>query len=292
MNNSAALQLAELGVIDVEASVPVGVTRDRDDIVVLRCPRSGVIFLETSEHIQRGYYETEYDPREDTVVREKKVKRAPLNDTRRRAEQLRPLVRGRRWLDFGTGWGHVVIELNTEAEIAVGLDPSEVKQDFMRTHQVQTVAGLDDLRAGMLFDVISLFHVLEHLPDPIGELVALGDRMDKGAVLVIEVPHARDALLTIYRSDAFAAFTFWSQHLVLHTRASLAAALRAAGFMDLSIVGFQRYPLANHLHWLSRGAPAGHMLWPELSVGSLDEAYGAALAAVDSTDTLIAHARA
>jgi hypothetical protein len=292
MNNSAALQLAELGVIDVESSVPIGVARDRDDIAVLICPRSGVIFLETSEHIHRGYYETEYDPREDTIVRETRVKRVPLNDTKRRAEQLRPLVRGRRWLDFGTGWGHVVIELNTEAEIAVGLDPSEVKQDFMRTHQVLTVAGLDDLPADLFFDVISLFHVLEHLSDPIGELVALGDRMGKGALMVIEVPHARDALMSMYESDAFAAFTFWSQHLVLHTRQSLAAVLRAAGFMEPSIVGFQRYPLANHLHWLARGAPAGQMVWPELVVGSLDEAYGAALGAVDSTDTLIAYARA
>ena len=85
--------------------------------------------------------------------------------------------------------------------------------------------------------------------------------------------------------------TLWSEHLVLHTRESLSAVIEAAGLTVERIDGCQRYPLANHLHWLCRGEAGGQERWPALCDPDLDAAYAARLIAADETDTLVAVAR-
>ena len=87
----------------------------------------------------------------------------------------------------------------------------------------------------------------------LGELHSIFES-DEGT-LVVEVPHARDFLITQLQCESFTNFSLWSQHLVLHTRDSLQKLLSAAGFVDIHIIGVQRYGLANHLTWLSEGKP-------------------------------------
>jgi hypothetical protein len=91
--------------------------------------------------------------------------------------------------------------------------------------------------------------------------------------------------------DAFRSFTLWSEHLILHTRESLRRFVEAAGFVDVRVSGHQRYPLANHLHWLKEGRPGGHVHWSMLRDDGLDAAYAAVLVRLDLTDTLIVDAR-
>lgn len=130
--------------------------------------------------------------------------------------------------------------------------------------------------------------MLEHFTDPINDLKAIKSKMTKDGKIIIEVPHARDLLISHFENEAFKAFTFWSEHLILHTQESLKKFLEKAGFKDIKITGFQRYPLANHLHWLTEGKPGGHTICPELRTPELDKAYMDMLAGIDKTDTLIA----
>ena len=141
------------------------------------------------------------------------------------------------------------------------------------------------------FDVITLFHVFEHLLEPLDALRVIHSKMVGGGRLVIEVPHANDFLITSLNLDAFKAFTFWSEHLILHTRESLEILLREAGFLDVCETAHQRYPLANHLYWLAEGKLGGHKEWPFLVNTELDSAYQSKLAQLDNTDTLIVAAR-
>jgi hypothetical protein len=138
-----------------------------------------------------------------------------------------------------------------------------------------------------------MFHVLEHLSNPLSVLAQLRDilKPDNGT-LVVEVPHANDFLISQLHCKPFIDFTLWSQHLVLHTRDSLYKLLSAAGFVDIRIAGVQRYGLANHLTWLSEGKPGGHKgPLSLLETADLSQAYQSALAAQDCTDTLVAIAR-
>ncbi len=62
-----------------------------------------------------------------------------------------------------------------------------------------------------------------------------------------------------------------------------------AGLRIVSIQQYQRYPLSNHLYWLSQYKPGGHQKWAFLDSPELKSAYGNALAAIGKYDALIAH---
>jgi 2-polyprenyl-3-methyl-5-hydroxy-6-metoxy-1,4-benzoquinol methylase len=199
---------------------------------------------------------------------------------------LKAALVNRRVLDFGSGAGGFLRMAQSVAAVAAGVEPErrvrEHWADAMRLY-----ACLED--AGDEYDVITAFHVVEHLPDPRATLTALGALLKTGGRLVIEVPSAEDALLTLYNSDAFQRFTYWSQHLFLFNAETLRRVAVQAGLRVISIQQLQRYPLSNHLCWLSRDRPGGHARWSFLDTPALTHAYAASLAAIGRCDTLIAY---
>lgn len=263
--------------------------RDRDNITVSRCRRSGVIVLDSIGQVEDGYYEAkgglEYWPAPDRA----KALRATEADDRRRAAMIRELLPGRRWLDVGTGLGGVLDLAGSTADGVAAVEPQPGPRSLLDGLGYRTYASIADV-PDAAFDLITLFHVYEHIPDPLGFLQVLRRKVAPGGQLCIEVPHAHDALLDLYGSETFREFTLWSEHLILHTRESLRRFVKAAGFAICRIEGIQRYPLANHLHWLAKGRPGGHHVWSELCREDLDRSYARLLADLDRTDTLLAWA--
>lgn len=49
----------------------------------------------------------------------------------------------------------------------------------------------------------------------------------------------------------------------------------------------QRYPLSNHLYWMSKGEPGGQKRWGFLDNGKLTVEYESQLALIEKTDTII-----
>lgn len=139
------------------------------------------------------------------------------------------------------------------------------------------------------YDLITAFHVLEHLPDPREILKQLGGLLKPDGRMVVEVPSANDALLTLYNCEAFQRFTYWSQHLYLFTASTLTTLIKQEGLKVISVQHYQRYPLSNHLYWLSQDKPGGHMQWSFLDTAEVNHAYAQSLASIGKTDTLIAH---
>jgi 2-polyprenyl-3-methyl-5-hydroxy-6-metoxy-1,4-benzoquinol methylase len=289
MVNKIQKQLAELNIIDEKRVVPFyPKVRDRDDVSVLKCNKSGVIFLSTSEHIENSYYAdkkgTSYWSSE---TREQGLKETHEDD-HRRAEQFKMLVSGKKYLDVGSGMGGVLDFLKPHVTEIAAVEPQAEIRNLLNSigYKVhESVAAIPDDKK---YDVVSLFHVFEHLTTPLQTLKEIHSKMSAGGQIIIEVPHSRDALITVFNLDAFKKFTFWGEHLILHTRDSLTAFLKAAGFKNISVKGFQRYPLANHLYWLQKGEPGGQNKLPEFRNRTLEEAYAHTLDNIDQTDTIIA----
>lgn len=133
-----------------------------------------------------------------------------------------------------------------------------------------------------------LNHVLEHLYDPIKTLSLIKEKMHKNTLLIIEVPHADDFLISQCNCDKFKKFTFWSEHLILHTEQSLMTLLNIVGFSKIEIKYCQRYNIFNHLNWLTNGTPGGHKS-NELKDDDLVKSYNNFLVKNKKTDTLIAY---
>jgi 2-polyprenyl-3-methyl-5-hydroxy-6-metoxy-1,4-benzoquinol methylase len=269
-------------------------TRDRADIPVLRCRQTGVIFLGGAPEDLAAYYGNRQPDNDGTVSRTQLkgtqvVTIAPA-DSQRRLDQFRAVLSGKRICDFGTGHGLFLRYARGVARDCAGVELNRLQQDALRADGIRVESSIKAY-APASFDVVTLFHVLEHLPDPIGTLQLIHSRLAPGGSAIVEIPHARDFLFTTLGSEAFKAFTFWSEHLVLHTRTSLGRVLALAGFSDVSIKGYQRYGLENHLHWLVKGKPGGQQAWAHLAEAELNGRYAGLLQSLDQTDTLIAIAR-
>ncbi|MDX1799982.1 MAG: class I SAM-dependent methyltransferase [Marinobacter sp.] len=219
--------------------------------------------------------------------------RARINtddDTERRFQAFRNRVRNKQWLDIGTGPGTILDRLGPLCSAYAAIEPQKDWRDALVSLGHEVHADLGDV-ADQSFDVISMFHVFEHLLDPLKTLSDIRQLLvQRQGRLIIEVPHAKDFLISFANAPEFRAHTFWSEHLVLHTRESLQVLLREAGFRVHGVTGVQRYPLANHLHWLSEGKKAGHEIWSQLRDDELDNQWGKVLSTLDLNDTLILEA--
>jgi len=281
--------LIELGLSTNDSIIPFFPrVRDRNDVSVLKCTKSGVIFLSSTDHIDNSYY-TQKDNFDywGTDDREEALKKLGSEDDQRRYGQFKGIIENKKWLDVGTGVGGILDLLSPTANVTKAVEPQKNVKDFLEESGYDVYLSVENAEDDF-FDVVTLFHVFEHFTDPIDTLKVARRKMTKGGKIIIEVPHANDFLISFLESDDFKSFTFWSEHLILHTRESLSAFLKEAGFSNITVSGFQRFPLVNHLHWLSKGKPGGHIDWPRLRTEELDRAYANMLSDIDKTDTLIA----
>jgi SAM-dependent methyltransferase len=287
--NTIAKTLCEWGVCDetaIELYYPR--VRDREDISVLRCERSGVIFTSTSEHMDMSHYSEKQEfPHYWKELDRKKALIDSFEDDSRRKNQFLSLISNKKWMDVGTGAGGVLDLLDPYADQVVAVEPQQRALEALKKENYDAYSDIADVPFDDL-DVVTLFHVFEHLTDPLDLLKTAYGKLKTGGKIIVEVPHANDFLFSFLDLEEFKKFTFWSEHLVLHNRTSLGAFLNMAGFKNTVINGFQRYNLANHLHWLKEKGPSGHIKWSMLASDQLDSAYSNMLEKADMTDTLIA----
>lgn len=291
-NHSLYDELVSLGIVSPE-HVREYYPRvwDREDVGALKCTRSGVIFLARLDHVNDSYYEK----KEGVSYWSKDGIEAALRETReddeRRMAQIAPMIVNKRYADVGSGLGGILRLAKAYAKEIHAVEPQQDAMKNLAESGYRVFPSIDEMLAsGNKYDVITLFHVLEHIPDQLASLRKLYDCLAPGGKLVIEVPHANDALLATYDLESFRKFTLWSEHLILHTRFSLETYLRTAGFPEVTVAGFQRYSLANHLMWLRDGKPGGHTKFPQLRDAGAEAAYNDLLSRIDQNDTIIAFA--
>ena len=262
-----------------------GQVRDAPSLTILECTNCGLVTLSSLSHIHVGFYEgsgmhgAEPTPM-DTWLRDTDW------DDQRRFEMLKPMLPNKKLLDFGCGAGGFLSKAQRLAESVTGIELELRVQEHWHD-QITIHPSVESAGGG--YDLITAFHVIEHLADPIAMLKALADKLSRTGRMVIEVPSSEDALLTLYHSDAFQHFTYWSQHLFLFNAETLRRLAEQADLRIVAIQQHQRYPLSNHLHWLSKCKPGGHQKWAFLDSPELKAAYANTLAAMGRCDTLIAH---
>ncbi len=262
-----------------------GAVRDDPSLKVLECSGCGLVTLSSHAHVSSGHYEGSGMHGQEAPLMGSWLRETETDD-QRRFDMVKTLLAGRKTLDFGCGAAGFLRKAQTVAAEAAGVEPEKRVREHWGD-KLTLHARLED--AGKGYDLITAFHVLEHLPDPRAMLKDLAARLGEKGRLIIEVPSSEDALVTLYDNDAFQRFTYWSQHLFLFNPETLRRLALSAGLRVIDIQQFQRYPLSNHLYWLSCGLPGGHQAWSFLDTPALTAAYAASLAAAGKCDTLIAH---
>ncbi len=259
-------------------------TRDAENLEVWRDSVSGVIYIDDHYCGDEHYSGGSYDQQNIRSNFDRNI------DLQRRLKAYECDYVGKNICDFGCGKGDFILTVAERAKACAGVELQTVCRDRICDSGGLCYETISDITFSI--DSCFLFHTLEHFPDPLSVLLDIREHLKKGASLIVEVPHANDVLLSCLQCEAFKQFTLWSPHLILHTRSSLHKLLARAGFHVDLIEGVQRYPLSNHLAWLSEGKPGGH----KSALNALDTeqirfAYEAALQKIDATDTLVARAR-
>lgn len=210
-------------------------------------------------------------------------------DLIRRYQSVAQLIADRpntKILDFGCGEGLMIQKFN-ENFVAYGLEPELEARNTGIAKGLKIFSTIKEIAMQSLkFDIITLFHVIEHIYEPTQLMEDIRDLLNPKGFCVVETPNSMDALLTLYASEPFQNFTYWSHHPMLHSRKSLEALFNNRGFEVVESIGVQRYPIENHLYWLSKGEPGGHEIWKGKFTAELDNLYANQLVAMDISDTL------
>lgn len=268
-----------------------GCVRDRSELGILECVACGLVFLSSFNHIENGFYEDSKMHDGDAMPDLQSRLNETAWDDERRFQYLKAVLPNCRLLDYGFGAGGFLLRARGLAAAAHGVEPETRIRDYYQSHGLTVFHNLSEIPPDIQaegYDIITMFHVLEHIPDPRSMLAELSTWLKKDGQLIIEVPNAADALLELYQCDQFSRFTYWSCHLFLFTAQTLSELAKQAGLKVNYIKQVQRYPLSNHLYWLAKGLPGGHVKWSFMNSPNLHDAYEKELASIGCCDTIMA----
>jgi len=263
-----------------------GKVRDDASLKILECKNCGLVFLSKSD-LSKNFYERSKMHGKHAIDANEWV-RDSYSDDDRRIKYLKNVITNQDILDFGCGPGGFLLKARIKSRIAVGIELESRLQPHFQDNNLDVVQNLQDLPSHQKFDLITSFHVIEHLVDPADTLKQLSLHLRNGGRIIIEIPSSADALLTLYKNVPFSEFTYWSCHLFLFNASNLKLLAKKAGLKLKFVEHIQRYPLSNHLYWLTKGKPGGHQAWFFLDSKELSVAYEDKLASLGLTDTLIA----
>lgn len=262
-----------------------GVVRDAPGLTIFECPECGLVWLSEMEHVKLDHYESSGMHGPEPIDIDSWLTET-FEDDQRRFAMLEAEIKGNRILDFGSGACGFVKMASNIASQAIGIELERRVRSYWG-ESLSIYPSISFLEKAD-FQLISLFHVLEHLKDPRSILSELKGLLAKQGKIIIEVPNSEDALLTLYECEEFSKFIYWSQHFWIFNAKNLKILSEQAGFKTVELKYVQRYPPSNHLHWLSQGKPGGHIKWNFLDDQDFNSAYANTLARIGKTDTLIA----
>ena len=206
------------------------------------------------------------------------------NDDNRRYLALAELCKGKRVLELGCGNGGFLRQIKEVASEVVGIELMDEERDRISKEGIRVYRSLAEAEGK--YDVICMFHVIEHLNTPDEYLKMLYKVLADDGKFICETVNVDCALSSYYRNSAYDDFTFWSEHVILFNSDTLEQLINRNGFVTKVNTQIERYSIANHLYWLSEGKPGGHVKWIDFNDEEINAAYEKKLVSLGIADTL------
>ncbi|MBI4843558.1 MAG: class I SAM-dependent methyltransferase [Nitrospirae bacterium] len=205
---------------------------------ILECEACGVIH-DTRSVFDTAFYENE---RPHNINSEKLKSR--MRNVRQRAGLIGKFIReSDTLLDIGCGEGLFIKEVKGMVNDVKGIEPTVFYANYanrelgidVRQGAIEDIEFMNDS-----FNIITMFHVLEHLNDPAGCLKKIHSWLRPGGYIVIEVPDIKSPA-AVYKGEAWELIT--PEHRFHFSRNSLVSLLRKAGFAPVKIAArdFDQY---------------------------------------------------
>jgi len=170
--------------------------REIDGYYLVKCRNCGLVYLNPrpSQQEIKEKYSAEYhikrllrkEPETAKEIEEE------INKNIGRAEEIVSQFGNKgKLLDIGCGAGFFIACLRRYGWDVSGIDISEWATEFARKKlELNVFAGtVEDIQYNEKFDIITMYHILEHLPNPIESLKKVSEIIADGGVLIIKGPN-------------------------------------------------------------------------------------------------------
>lgn len=203
---------------------------------ILKCLQCGMLFVNpqpTQEQLEEFYrdfdsgYQLKY--KDQVIKRSKKI-----------FDLVQKFRRNGRLLDVGCGYGFFLDIARKNGWQATGLELSPAAADFAKRNLGLQVFIGELAKINLeenYFDLISMQHVLEHLPDPVKILNILKTKLKDGGILLLIVPNASSLMARWAKINWLCLME--KSHLFHYNQATLKKLLEISGFRILFSTSFQ-----------------------------------------------------
>lgn len=147
---------------------------------------------------------------------------------KRKLNWIKGLYEGGSLLDVGAGTGDFLLEAKKEGWEVFGIEPSQKARERALSKGIDLMDKID-FNSSSAFDVITMWHVLEHVPDYKSQIVEMRNLLKPGGILVVAVPNFKSY-------DARKYNHFWAgydvpRHLWHFSRVGIINAITEKGFV-------------------------------------------------------------
>ncbi|MHB8845790.1 MAG: class I SAM-dependent methyltransferase [Nitrospirota bacterium] len=198
-----------------------------------QCGSCELIFLQPVPSNLGAYYPQDYYP----VPASLKELEAASENERFKLDLITPFARKGRLLEVGPAFGNFAFLAKRS-----GFDVEVIEMDSRCCEFLRTVAGITTVQSTDAaqamhdkgpYDVIALWHVIEHLPNFQQTLDALAERVRKGGILVLAAPNPHALQFRVLGR-------YWThvdapRHVVLIPVELLVAHMRKLGFQAVAM---------------------------------------------------------
>lgn len=179
----------------------------KKEFTLCRCADCTLLFTNprpTEEEIGPYYDFKEYYSHEDQVQNftqwlYQKVRKSSIQ---RKVGLIDSLVKGGFLLDYGCGTGEFLQEAKKQQWTIRGIEPSDkARSQAVNKLTTEVLSTLDELPELEAYDVITLFHVLEHIHSLRKTVKKLVNHLKSNSYMVIAVPNPESTDARHYTSD-------------------------------------------------------------------------------------------
>lgn len=191
-------------------------------------------------------------------------------------------------LEIGCSTGYFLNAIKEKVKSVSGTEWDHQALEYIQDRfqgDIQTAQNPEEFNRK--FDKIFMFHVLEHISDPVSYLENLKKILKPEGKIYIEVPNVGDIMIKTFHCNSFADFYYKKAHIFNFNEVGLAYIFDKSKFHS-NIDYIQRYDISNHFHWLSNGTPFGKGAYKHILSEKVNEEYVKSLINSKQTDTLFA----
>jgi 2-polyprenyl-3-methyl-5-hydroxy-6-metoxy-1,4-benzoquinol methylase len=216
------------------------------EFLIVECNSCGLVFLlnpPDESVIYEDYYQIDFTGKDYSEDSNFPHLRDIFEINRQRTELIKELTNNKndlKLLDIGCGSGLFLKSCKDEGINGEGIDVSNTALGFAKNEFGLTVYNkpIDELvEEYRKYDIITLWHVLEHFLEPIDELHKIKDLLTPKGILLIEVPNLKSIKFRL-TGNKWKGGNHPLYHRSFFTSKTLLNTLADSGFHDVSRLKF------------------------------------------------------